>query len=265
MKYKKVIAGLVGCILSATASASLVFQSNIVATGQGFGAAPRNLTIQQTGNSTGPAGTESGCVAVSSGGTIDVGPFGCAADAVIAPNGVIPTGGDEPSPQNDNQKYGIPTLGSLGITNAGQIGILFNATEPSGDSINVTDITLNFFSGTGSHLLLTSIDGQQSFASSFPGNGAAGFVFVVDAAQQAILNTTIFNQVGFGSTILSLNSTLTDVGPGGPESFVIYNRGGGGGTIVEIPEPGTLALLGIALLGGLAASRKRLDRNRNAT
>ena len=70
MKYKKVIAGLVGCILSATASASLVFQSNIVATGQGFGAAPRNLTIQQTGNSTGPAGTESGCVGVGAGGGI---------------------------------------------------------------------------------------------------------------------------------------------------------------------------------------------------
>ena len=261
MKYKKVIAGLVGCILSATASASLVYNSTIHVSGQGFGAVPRHLTIQANGGS-----TESGCVGVSSQGAIVVGPGGCTGDAVIAPNGVIPTGGDEPNPQNDNQKYGIPTLGSLGITDAGQIGILFNATEPSGNSINVTDITLNFFSGTG--ILLTSIDGSNNFPDppgSQPGNGVAGFVFVVDAAQQAILNATIFSQVGFGSTILSLNSTLTNVA-GGPESFVIYNRGGGGGgTIVEIPEPGTLALLGIALLGGLAASRKRLDRNRNAT
>ena len=144
---------------------------------------------------------------------------------------------------------------------------MFNATEPSGNSINVTDITLNFFSGTGLHPLLTSIDGSNNFPDppgSQPGNGVAGFVFVVDAAQQAILNATIFSQVGFGNTILSLNSTLTDVA-GGPESFLIYNRQGGGGTIVEIPEPGTLALLGIALLGGLAASRKRLGRNGKAT
>lgn len=259
MKYKKVIAALAGCILSATASASLVYNSSIQVSAQGFGTAPRHLTIQAPGNQT----TESGCVGVNNLGAIVVGPAGCTGDALIAPNGVISTGGNEPHPLSDNQKYGIPTLGSLGITNAGQIGILFNATEPNGDSINVTDITLNFFSGTGLHAFLTSIDGQQSFASSFPGNGVAGFVFVVDAAQQAILNTTIFSQVGFGSTILSLNSTLTNVA-GGPESFLIYNRGGGG-TIVEIPEPGTLALLGIALLGGLAASRKRLDRNRNAT
>lgn len=262
MKYKKVMAGLVGCILSATASASLVYDSTIQVSGQGFGAVPRHLTIQETGP--GQNGTESGCVGVNSSGGIVVGPAGCTGDAQIAPNGVIPTGGDEPSPLNDNQKYGIPTLGSLGITNASQIGILFNATEPSGDSINVTDITLNFFSDTG--LLLTSIDGSNNFPDppgSQAGNGIAGFVFVVDAAQQAILNNTIFNQVGFGSTILSLNSTLTNVA-GGPESYVIYNRQGGG-TIVEIPEPGTLALLGIALLGGLAASRKGLGRNQKAT
>ena len=115
MKYKKVIAGLVGCILSATASASLVYNSTIHVSGQGFGAVPRHLTIQATGNQN----TESGCVGVNSSGAIVVGPAGCTGDALIAPNGVIPTGGDEPNPLSDNQKYGIPTLGSLGITNAG--------------------------------------------------------------------------------------------------------------------------------------------------
>lgn len=258
MKYKNAIAVLVGCIVSAAASASLVYDATIHLTGQGFGAAPRALTIEETGRRT---GTESGCVGVDSAGAIVVGPSGCnATDAVIDPNGVIPTGGDEPNTHADNQKYGIPTLGSLGITNAGQIGILFNATEPGGDSINVTDITLNFFHSTGgAYSLLTSLDGQQNFPNSFPGNGVAGFVFVVDAAEQIILNNTVFNQAGFQNIILSLNSTLTDVAAG-PDSFLIFKRDGS--TVIQaVPEPATLALLGIALLGGLAATRKRLSFN----
>ena len=56
MKYKKIMASLVGCIISATASASLVYDSTIHVSGQGFGAVPRHLTIQATGNSNSPAG-----------------------------------------------------------------------------------------------------------------------------------------------------------------------------------------------------------------
>lgn len=47
-----------------------------------------------------------------------------------------------PNPLTDKQKYGIPTTGSLGITSADQIAVLFNAAETSGDRIAVTDITL---------------------------------------------------------------------------------------------------------------------------
>ena len=64
----------------------------------------------------------------------------------------------------DDQKYGIPTTGSLGITSASQIGVLFNATEPAGDSINVQDVTLKFYTSAGT--FLGAIDGQQNFASS---------------------------------------------------------------------------------------------------
>jgi hypothetical protein len=52
----------------------------------------------------------------------------------------------------DDQKYGIPTIGSLGLTDASQIGVLFNATEPGGDGVNVTDVTLKFYSSTGTLL-----------------------------------------------------------------------------------------------------------------
>lgn len=48
--------------------------------------------------------------------------------------------------------YGVPTVGSLGITSASQIGVLFNATEPMGDSINVLDVTLKFYDYSGTLL-----------------------------------------------------------------------------------------------------------------
>jgi hypothetical protein len=244
---------ILGAFLANCASASLVYDSSIHASAQGFGNAPRALTIQHTGPGV-PNDFESGCVGVSATGEIIVGPDGCRkTDAAIDPNGVTPVGGDEPNPHADNQKFGIPTLTSLGITNAGQIAILFNATEPGGNSIDVTDITLNFYSPAG--VFLTSLDGQQSFPSTNPGNGVAGFVFVVDAAERAALNASIFAMPNFGSTILALNSSLTGA-TGGPDSFLIFNRGTLGSDN-PLPEPATLFLTGLACLLAAAFKRRR--------
>ena len=89
-------------------------------------------------------------------------------------NGVQTQSGldDLPNPLADDQKYGIPTIGSLGITTASQIGVLFNATEPGGNSVNVTDMILKFYTSGGT--FLGAIDGAQNFADSNPGNGVVG-------------------------------------------------------------------------------------------
>jgi hypothetical protein len=224
-----------------TASASLIYDASIILSAQGFGTAPRDLTVQRTGGTTSP---ESGCVGVS-GGSFTVGAAACmGADAVFGGNGVVNTGGHEPSPLDDNQKYGAPLESDRGITSATDIGILFNATEPGGDAINITDLTLKFYLGNA---LIGSIDGQQNFASSNPGNGVAGFVFRVDAAQQPYVNGLLAQ----GDIRFALESTLTD-SSGGPDTFRLVNLN----APTSVPDGGaTLLLLGAAL-GGLGAVRR---------
>jgi len=171
-------------------------------------------------------------------------------DAAFMGNGVVNVGGDEPNPLSDNQKYGVPTASERGITSASDIGILFNATEPGGDDINVIDLTLKFFLNGA---LVGSIDGQQNFANSNPGNGVAGFVFKVDAAQTPYVNGLL----ALGNIQFALESTLTG-SSGGPESFrlVDLNGPGTGGGGQSVPEPASIALFGMAALAVARRARR---------
>jgi hypothetical protein len=186
------------------ANASLIFDSTIDVTAQGFGNNPRLLTLQERGNGD---DIQSGCVSANAGGSIAIGSSSCISDSqVFKGNGVTNVGGDEVNPQTDNQKFGIPTLGELGFQDASDIGLLFNAIEPGGaakNDVNVNDVTLKFFDSNGT--LLAAIDGQQNFPTTETGNGKAGAVFVVDAEQQAFLNSTIFGLPNFSDIRLRWN------------------------------------------------------------
>ena len=113
------------------ASASLFYDAALRTPAQGFGTAPRDLTLQATGNDT----FESGGLAWDGTGIV----FGSVLATevnVFLPNGVRNESGitSMPSPRVDDNKYGVPTAGSLGITTASQIGVLFNlfsSVDPS--------------------------------------------------------------------------------------------------------------------------------------
>lgn len=230
------------------ASASLIYDSMLNISAQGFGNVPRDLTIQATGQN--KTGTESGCVSAV-GGVFAGGPASCVSDALVHDgNSWTNAGGDEVNPLADDQKFGIPTLSSLGITNPGQIWVLFNATEPSGDGANVVDLTLKFYGANG---LLAAVDGSHNFASTEPGNGKAGFVFVIDAPEQLWLTGNVFNLPNFGNIYLALEATVSDIA-GGPESFVILKDP----TITQVPEPASIVLFaaGLAGLGWISRQRK---------
>jgi hypothetical protein len=238
---------------AAPAGASIILDSSIRLTAQGFGNAPRILTVQ--GN-----GTESGCVAPGPGGSLAGGAGACITSASVHDsNGVTNTGGSEVNPLSDNQKFGVPTIGALGWSNASDIGLLFNATEPGGDSINIQDITLKFYNGT---TLLGAIDGQQTLASTEPGNGVAGFAFVVDPAEQTFLNGLIFTPGGFANYRIAVETTLADAA-GGPDSWLAFNRNGGGPGVPTpfgtAPEPAiwVMMMLGFGMIGGAMRRRQR--------
>lgn len=240
------LAAATALALPFAASASLVYDSALLAPAQGFGTAPRDLTLQATGG----AVVESGAVNYLGAGTIGFG-TPVADSLVYDGNGVTNAAGTAsmPNPLADDQKYGVPTIGSLGITSAAQLGVLFNATEPMGDSVNVIDLTLKFYTAAGS--FLGAIDGSQNFASSNPGNGVAGFTFVISADEQAYVNSLFAS--GGASTTMALEATIGNFS-GGPESFLIYNLG----TLPPVPEPSTYALMfaGLGVLGVVARRRR---------
>jgi hypothetical protein len=241
--------------IATPASASLVYDSQATLSAQGFGSAPRDLSIQGNGNAT----IEGGCVGVNNGGTINVGGTGsCAgADALHDGNTYITSLHDETPPPTDNQKFGIPTVADLGWTSAADIGILFNVTDPgSGESVTVNDLTLKFFSSAG--VLLGSIDnpvGGTFFSSSDIGNGSAGFIFTVSADEHAYVNAIL----GAGVTIYTaLEATVTGV-HGGPETFAIVNLNRPTG----VPEPATWAMMLLGFGGiGFAMRRGRKQNGR---
>lgn len=234
--YAFLAAAMFAAPLSA-ARADLILSSPIPISGSGIGTVNTILTVQNNG-------TEAGCV--GRGGVSDfIGLYNSTTGACTAgANTDVKTGASQTQTQ---------LLAETGVTSASNFGIIFNANEPAGDAITINRLTTTFYSPTGAVLYTASTASGSSFTfdNTFTGTGTSGFLFVLNAAQQAEATAAGVFAAG---TRVGLGATLSGAA-GGNETFFVGNNGTTNTSVV--PEPSTYALMAAGLAGVFGFARRR--------
>ncbi len=227
--HKTLISAAVSAVMAfaaTTASADLVLLGPQPAGGTGLGTVNTILTIQSPGNTS----VESGSVGLTAGGA-----------QVIT--GDASTGASQTL---------VRSFSALGITDANQLRLVFNANEPAGNSITLNSLVLNVFDDVSGGLLFSSsyAGAPQTFADTFTGTGTSGFVFALSAADSITLNA-LLALPGSGSDVIGVSASASSA-TGGAETIYI-------GAVSAVPEPETYAMMlaGLGLMGFVARRRNK--------
>lgn len=227
LQYTKMIAATALVFASASSNAALIYTGPITDTGTGIGAVNTVLTLSKTNT-----GTSTGMVS-----------YNGSSDEI---SGNVQPGAAHNSTWSFSQ---------LNITDASDLSFVFNPVEPGqvdANSITLESLILTIYSDTGGIAYTTSLANPEFFATSETGTGKSGYTFGLDAT--SILDAQAYiipnYRVGLAATVSSAT--------GGPDTFYVGVGSDGEGPGNEVPEPGSLALLGLGIAGLTALRRRRV-------
>lgn len=210
--------------VTANADPILVNQGPVTQGGTGFGAVVNILSLQLQG---GPGPSEAGSVT----------PTGMTGDAT-----------------NTSQCATVLQLTNAGI-NSSNLAFVFNINQTGGDPlVHLDDFTVNFYDSSGALLFSASTNpgSEIDYTIVSQGTGGAGYLFTLSGVDQMALDAFFSDPENCIGAIASVSGGVDD----GPENFYATSIE----AVEPVPEPATLSLLGIGLLGAASALRKRRNK-----
>ncbi len=217
------------CFGSSIASAHLIDLGQVNLGGQGFGNIVSILEVHSVGNDPTPD-TEAG----------DVSPAG------VDQLGALPGGGTPDDASSVAVKTKTVTFGEIGVTNASNFQLIFNATEPGNagaNDIKLDALRLTVYNPAGNTLKSFDLLSAINYPTTLQGQGKAGFGIGLSSDEWTDFQSVISpnNQIG-------LQASLTNFS-GGPEDF----------SVRAVPEPEGWAMMVAGLFAIGAMARRRLS------
>lgn len=208
------------------AQASVILVGPVQDTGTGIGSQFTLLNITSPANTTNESGTVfwNGSTSVANGSDIQGG--------------------------TNNQTY---TFATAGISQASDLRVIFNINEPGNDrTVSLNSLVFNVYGNAGNLVWTGSLASPVTLEGTQSGVGSAGYLFRLDTTQAAALQALWNANLHFG-----ISSSISNAS-GGYETFFLANAASvTPGPGPQVPEPGTLALLGLSMLGGVAVVRRK--------